>query len=473
MVKTHLRSLLAGCCTAGLLAVGALSAPTASASPVQPTIDSINTTPDTIVFNADAPQPFTFTVNLDEPFGWKLTRAVYRSCNLLPNVPTCTPQEIPLGEIKPWLTYDNDVLKLQKRAVNFVGAIPNQSFGQVVRLIIQEVELTYNDPNGVQKTVQSGPYYSYFTGDTKITIAGPDTIPTGSALTLTGTVTCFVRTGYTVPPEGSFGFAGFASAEFRLDGETTWTPIGPAVYDQNAGTYKYTNLAVGATGDWRIRFQSNACHDDVSPAKRVIAGTSPAPPPVDTSNAPVISLTSKTHDSATIDWAAPTNPGGNILAYRWGYTTDTGPQKVFEQVYPSPTDPFVFTGLAPETKYTIFVEALTDKGLGKRATLDVTTDKAPTAPVVTKPSAPTTFSVTARKKKSLTVNWNAPSDDGKSPITGYRVHRKGFTEDLPASARAYKFTGLKKKKTYQLYVRAENAAGFGPWANVTGKTRSR
>lgn len=83
------------------------------------------------------------------------------------------------------------------------------------------------------------------------------------------------------------------------------------------------------------------------------------------------------------------------------------------------------------------------------------------------PSAPTDTYATSRTHEG-TLAWNPPADDGGSPVTGYQVQRGSSAasrRNLSTSARSVSFLDLTNGTTYKLYVRAQNAVGFGPWAH--------
>jgi subtilisin family serine protease len=73
------------------------------------------------------------------------------------------------------------------------------------------------------------------------------------------------------------------------------------------------------------------------------------------------------------------------------------------------------------------------------------------------------------KKRTGTLKWTAPVNNGGSGITGYRVTRNGksstgrgpVTVTVSAKTKSYTFTKLKKGSAYTLSVRAVNAAGTG------------
>ena len=82
----------------------------------------------------------------------------------------------------------------------------------------------------------------------------------------------------------------------------------------------------------------------------------------------------------------------------------------------------------------------------------------------TAPDRPTGLSAYASADgTTVTVRWSPPSDDGDSPVTGYRVTRTGAAPvDLGVTG-SYTWTGL-TPGTYTFGVAAINASGVGPEA---------
>lgn len=97
-------------------------------------------------------------------------------------------------------------------------------------------------------------------------------------------------------------------------------------------------------------------------------------------------------------------------------------------------------------------------------------------PVVasTAPGRAVTTAVTVSGSRA-TITWSAPSSNGGSPITGYRLSRNGtdskgtgpWSTVVPATARAATFGNLIPGVTYALSVQAINGIGTGPAAPTT------
>jgi hypothetical protein len=75
------------------------------------------------------------------------------------------------------------------------------------------------------------------------------------------------------------------------------------------------------------------------------------------------------------------------------------------------------------------------------------------------PSAPTNVSQTSNTSSSITIGWAAPTSNGDSAITGYRVRINfGPWIEKTSSATSHQFTGLSAGTTYSFQVVALNSA---------------
>jgi titin len=97
------------------------------------------------------------------------------------------------------------------------------------------------------------------------------------------------------------------------------------------------------------------------------------------------------------------------------------------------------------------------------------------AGVTTVPGAPRSPKATPGDRQ-VTVSWTAPSSNGGSAITGYRVQRAtngtnwATVSTRPATARSFTVTGLTNRTAYQFRVRAVSAIGLGAASAVVTAT---
>jgi hypothetical protein len=96
------------------------------------------------------------------------------------------------------------------------------------------------------------------------------------------------------------------------------------------------------------------------------------------------------------------------------------------------------------------------------------------------PSSPTNLSAIAASSSQINLSWNAPSSNGGSPITGYKIERSvdgGSTWSVLAgntgsTATTYSDSGLVSGVTYTYRVYAMNSVGTSAPSNVSSATTS-
>ena len=171
-----------------------------------------------------------------------------------------------------------------------------------------------------------------------------------------------------------------------------------------------------------------------------------------------------TGDSADVT-ATLFNPDGGLTVY-WRYralsTPDYGDATRIDGINDS-TVVFTLVDLDLDTQYLVQVSLDENFETGVRQTGFTTLDV---------PDDPEMVRVAA-EDQSLTVKWNAPSDDGGSPITGYRVQWKVLGEEeyptanvevSTANVREVTIRNLENDVTYVVHVQAENEFGPGEWS---------
>lgn len=87
------------------------------------------------------------------------------------------------------------------------------------------------------------------------------------------------------------------------------------------------------------------------------------------------------------------------------------------------------------------------------------------------PSVPRNLKVTGVSTNAVSLNWDAPSSSGSSPISGYIVKWSGPTSgQIVAPATNANVGSLSANATYTFSVSAANASGWSDWVNVTQRT---
>lgn len=475
MPRKLLMPLLAlGLAFAGLTAGTGVSR--ADPVPGDAVFGAVDQRPDQLIFDPDTdPAPLTLIQHVTDQKQWSVDAADAFVCVPREGNGYCdTPADFSLNT--DWLAWDGkDSQQGQARTLTFTGKIPNS-----VRSFYYYFQVTYDvDPDpakDVQRSFTSyyqNQYGYYFAsvqgqGRTKVTIDGPGSIPTGSALRLTGRLQCYGPVGYKAPDYGG------VEVQYRLPGAAPddWNWVsGDFNYDPSSGAWSFTVPAWGTTADWRAigygysgNYTCSYGDSATSAVITVVAGTEPPPPPPDVPDAPGLTVTGVTATTATLDWSVPDDNGSDITGYRIGWTSDSGlPQPSWSQVLASPEDPFVMTNLAPDSDYTMFIEALTAVGPGARATVRVHTSAASPAPVAHVPGKVRKLKGKPGSHKAV-LTWKTPKKtNGK--ILQYCVHVNGIDDDKCVKGSKLRMVVKHLKvATYTLAVRARNADGFGPFS---------
>jgi len=196
----------------------------------------------------------------------------------------------------------------------------------------------------------------------------------------------------------------------------------------------------------------------------------PPPPPAEPPSAPTLSA-SPGNGLVNLSWTVPTTDGGaDITAYEIYRSTASGAEGWWQTVDDSVTS-VQNVGLTNGTTYYYQVAAVNSAGTGARSNEASAT---PTAPS-TRPSAPRSLKV-ARVAGGAQLTWLAPTSNGGSSVTSYKVYRTGgagtviFT--VPGSQLTLTDSTGAPKTWYAYVVSAVNSVGESQASNiVTFKTQ--
>ncbi|SMH71441.1 exported protein of unknown function [Candidatus Nitrosotalea okcheonensis] len=193
------------------------------------------------------------------------------------------------------------------------------------------------------------------------------------------------------------------------------------------------------------------------------------------------SLTATTISSSQINlsWTAPSNNGGSaITGYKIERSTDSGiTWSTVVANTASVSTTYSDSGLAASTAYTYRVSAINSVGTGSPSnTASATTQNAP----VSVPQSPTNLTASAISSSQINLSWTAPSNNGGSAITGYKIERStdsGITwstvvANTASVSTTYSDTGLAPNTAYTYRVSAINSVGTGSPSNTASATTS-
>jgi fibronectin type 3 domain-containing protein len=246
------------------------------------------------------------------------------------------------------------------------------------------------------------------------------------------------------------------SAPIYVDGYTY-------VHDglENGVTYTYTVAALNPLGE-------GVSSDYVS--------ATPTPPIV-YPTAPTDLTATPGNGQILVSWNPPAEDGGKpIYGYDlyWSLNPDSldapfsvGPQYGVYWIEVAGIS-YLHTGLQNGVTYYYLVDAITDGSMTGQFS-----DIVSATPSLqqTAPSAPTGLNATAGSGQ-VQLNWTAPSSDGGSPITGYKVFWSSDPNaefaNISVTGTSYLHTGLQNEVTYYYRVTAINSVGEGQLSdNIT------
>jgi chitodextrinase len=222
-----------------------------------------------------------------------------------------------------------------------------------------------------------------------------------------------------------------------------------------ATSRSFTGLACGTT--YTVAVEAYDAAGNTSPRSQLQAATLACPDTQAPSAPSGLAITGRTTTSLTLTWQASTDNAGvtGYRSFRDGASSATGTTRTR-----------TFTGLTCATTYTLAVEAYDAAGnTSPRSQLQAATAACPDTQA---PTAPSGLAVTARAATSLTLSWQASSDN--VGVTGYSTFRDGADAgDTTATTKT--FSGLACGTTYTLSVEAYDAAGnTSPQSSLQGVT---
>src|SRR4051812_8017743 len=263
-------------------------------------------------------------------------------------------------------------------------------------------------------------------------------------------------------PYGSYDPHGLAVGDFTGDG---WLDL--AIADSNNGLVILRSLGSAPP-------PPPTPTPVITPKPTPVATPTPTPVATPTPTLPSAprNLTTSPNLAAGVGlaWAEPTTQGtGGVTGYRiyrsadgasWGSLATVGAVLTF-------TDTTVPNGAT----FSYSVAAVSPFGEGARSAAVVAQRAVP-------PGTPGNFTATtAAGKTGIALSWKAPTSDGGTPVTGYRIYRgtasgsESFLVSVGPSATTFTDAGVGHKIRYYSRLTAVNAVGEGAAAaaNVTSR----
>src|SRR5216117_2685954 len=223
----------------------------------------------------------------------------------------------------------------------------------------------------------------------------------------------------------------------------------------NGVTYYYKVSATNAIGEGPKSNEASATR------------SAPATPP----GAPQGLSATPGDTTVSLTWSPPSSNGGPpITNYKIYRRTAGGGETLIATIGNQLS--YSDGGLTNGVTYYYKVSAVNNEGEGPKSNEASATPTAPATP----PGAPQGLVATAGDA-TVTLTWSAPSSNGGSPITNYRIYRSttGGGETLQATignVLTYTDTSVTNGVTYYYQVSAVNGAGEGPRSNEASATPS-
>lgn len=274
--------------------------------------------------------------------------------------------------------------------------------------------------------------------------------------------------GATVSP--NIAVSGLASRVLpALDGSTSVqleVPSGYVTYDwqkvSTTNTLSTTRFLTTSTpGDYRVKVTEQfGCSSDFSNPFSVIDANGPNKP--DAAINLIATTISKT--AIRLDWSDNPAPQFNETNFEVYEGSQAGGPYKFVGIVGQDIRTFTVSGLNPNTQYYFKVRAVNNT-----AAAPASNEANGTTQVDTQaPSAPTGLSIVKTSRTSITVQWNASTDD--VGVTKYEIYVNG-QKSYVTTGLQFTMSGLQSPNNYNITVKAKDFAGnASPFSNqVTGE----
>ncbi|NDB63066.1 MAG: hypothetical protein EB170_04250 [Nitrosopumilaceae archaeon] len=238
-----------------------------------------------------------------------------------------------------------------------------------------------------------------------------------------------------------------------------------------ATSYSHTGLSTGTTYTYRISAINSI--GTSSPSSE----TSATPTSSSTSGVPSaptnLVATASSSSQINLSWGAPSSNGGfAISGYKIEFKTGSGSYSTLVANTASTSTIYSHTGLSSGTTYVYRVSAINSIGTGSPSGESSATPSGTSSAGV--PGSVTALSATAASPTQVNLSWGAPSNNGGSAISGYKIEVKksgGAYEVLISNSQStstsFSHTGLTTGTTYYYRVSAVNSVGAGTQSEVS------
>lgn len=261
-----------------------------------------------------------------------------------------------------------------------------------------------------------------------------------------------------IPPTNTGGTS-ITNYQYSTNNGTSFIALSP---EDSISPISIPTLTNGTTYSVKLKTVTIA---GASAASATVTGT-----PATTPKSPTTLSATPGNGSLSVSFSPPINTGGDAIT-NYKYSLNSGAFTAFSSITTtSPTSiTGSITGLTNGTSYVVKLKAVNSVGDGSESDTVTSTPR-------TTPGAPTSLSTTP-KNASADIAFTAPANTGGAAITNYQYSTDGGTNYIafsPATTTSpLTITGLTNETTYNIKLKAVNAAGAGTEsAQVSVKPRA-
>ena len=238
-------------------------------------------------------------------------------------------------------------------------------------------------------------------------------------------------------------------------------------------TYSHTGLVTNQVYVYRIYSITSFGTGTVSSNEVVVQPTSSSSltvpgAPTGLSGVPV------SPTQVNLSWTAPSNNGGApITSYKIEVKSGSGSYSNLVSSTGNTATAYSHTGLATGTTYTYKISAINSIGTSA-ASAEASATPTGSSSSANVPGSVTTLTATAASPTQVNLSWGTPSNNGGSPITGYKIEAKKGTgafeilvSNSQSTATSFSHTGLTTGTTYYYRVSAINSVGTGAQSEIS------
>ena len=302
------------------------------------------------------------------------------------------------------------------------------------------------------------------TGSTSDTTSSTPRTTPGEPTSLAGTAgNAEVSLSWTAPTSsGGASLTGY-KVESSTNSGSSWSTV-TADTGSTSTSYTATSLTNGTGYMFRV--------SAINPVGTGSTSDTTSSTPRTTPGEPTSLAGTAGNAEVSLSWTAPTSNGGaSISGYKVESSTNGGStwSTSIADTGSSSTSAVV-DGLSNGTAVTFRVSAINVAGTGSASDTEATTPR-------TRPGQPTGLSAT-ESSTQVELSWSAPSSDGGSAVTGYKVERStnsGLTwttvvADTGSTSTSSTVSGLTNGTSYAFRISAVNAAGTGTGSSTVTAT---